>query len=59
MSKYQVIKEIKVLDFVALREGMEIELNEGEPLKLETPYGLLELQFESQLSLIIIFSPSI
>ncbi len=47
MPKYQVIKEIKVLDFVALREGHEIELTEGEPLKLETPFGLLELQFEN------------
>jgi hypothetical protein len=47
MPKYQVIKDIKVIDFVLLKVGEEIELNEGEPLKMNTPFGFLELSFES------------
>ena len=47
MPKYQVIKDIKVIDFVLLKVGDDIELNEGEPLKMNTPFGFLELSFES------------
>lgn len=47
MPKYQVIKDIKVIDTVILKEGDEIELNEGEPLKMNTPFGILELSFDN------------
>ena len=46
MPKYQVIKDIKVVDFVLLKVGDDIELNEGEPLKMNTPFGFLELSFD-------------
>jgi hypothetical protein len=47
MPKYKVIKDIKVIDTVILKEEDEIELNEGEPLKMNTPFGFLELSFDS------------
>jgi hypothetical protein len=47
MPKYQVIKDIKVIDTVILKEEDEIELNEGETLKMNTPFGFLELSFDS------------
>jgi len=47
MPKYQVIKDIKVIDHILLKIGDEIELNEGEPLKMNTPFGFLELSFDN------------
>ena len=47
MPKYQVIKDIKVIDTVILKEEDEIELNEGETLKMNTTFGFLELSFDS------------
>ena len=46
MPKYQVIKDIKVIDTVILKEGEEIELlNENDTLVMNTTFGQLELSF--------------
>lgn len=46
MPKYQIIKDIKVIDTVILKEGEEIELsNENDVLIINTPFGQLELSF--------------
>jgi len=46
MPKYQIIKDIKVIDTVILKEGEEIELsNENDALIMNTPFGQLELSF--------------
>lgn len=47
MPKYQIIKDIKIIDHILLRIGDEVELNVGEPLKMNTPFGFLELSFDS------------
>jgi hypothetical protein len=46
MPKYQVIKDIKILDTVALKEGSEIEILDGESIKIDTKFGIMELKFE-------------
>jgi|LakMenEpi03Aug12_release.lakeMendotaPanAssembly.Ray.scaffolds.fasta_scaffold159152_2 hypothetical protein len=46
MPKYQIIKEIKVIDTVILNKGEEIELlNENDALIMNTCFGQLELPF--------------
>lgn len=45
--KFEVIKEIKVFDWIALKVGDEIEINSDESVKLNTPFGNLELSFDS------------
>ena len=47
MPKYQVIKDIKAIDHILLKVGDEIELNEGEPLKMNTLFGFLELSYDT------------
>ena len=48
MPKYQIIKEIKVIDTVILNKGEEIELlNENDALIMNTCFGQLELQLKS------------
>jgi len=43
MPKYQIIKDIKVIDTVILKEGEEIELsNENDALIMNTPFDLIE-----------------
>lgn len=51
MKKYQVIKDIKVVDTVILKEGEEIELvSENDGLIVNTPFGQIQLSFDSMKS---------
>ena len=45
MPKYQIIKEIKVIDTVILNKGEEIELLNENVLIMNTCFGQLELPF--------------
>lgn len=47
MPKFKVIKNIKVLDHIIFNEGDEIELVENQPIKAKTPFGELELKFDT------------